>query len=609
MKVSDYVAAFLRDNGVSKVFGVTGGASIHLLHSISEAYGINTICTHHEQAASMAADGYARATNSFGCAVATSGPGATNLLTGIASAWFDSIPVLHLTGQVATYRMSGSLAVRQYGFQETDFVGMVAGVTKYATTVRDSADVRYELEKALTLMLMGRPGPVVLDFPDDIQRMSVNPDSLRSFWVESPGGSTSLQLAELDAFVDACIQRLTVAERPVVILGAGATSPSSRALLLGFLRRWPMPVLTTWRAKDVLVQDEDLMVGTFGTHGTRAGNFTIQNSDVVLALGTRLSTKETGTPASDFARAAKLLMVDVDAAEIEKFSSLGRPVDLGLADTVENVLSTFISSEVKAAPEAWKQWKHQTRSWRESYAPGDLFYEGHSERLIAPYRFVQILNRHLPRGEHLFVDTGCAVTWIMQALVVGDDVRIHHDCNNTAMGWALPAAIGGSSGLGRPVTCIVGDGSFMMNLQELATARHHDMPLTIFVLNNLGYGMVRQTEEQWLSGKNVGTGLGASGLSFPDFTSLCKSFGIRSTLVLTEQQLDASVRDAYDRRELVVLEVMIDPNAGVAPQCKFGFPIEDADPPLPLEEFIGNMIVPPTQASLARVRPKVSATD
>lgn len=602
MKVSDYVSAFLRDQGISKVFGVTGGASIHLLHSVNELDGIDAVCTHHEQAASMAANGYARALGSFGCAFATSGPGATNLLTGICSAWFDSIPVLHLTGQVATYRMSGELGVRQYGFQETDVVSMVKGVTKYASTLSDSSQIRHELEKAVYLMQAGRPGPALLDLPDDIQRMSVDPVSLDPFVPPKDGENGLLSEERLGVFARQCGHLLESAQRPVLILGAGATSPQARLLVREFLVHWPMPVLTTWRAKDVEVDDERLIVGTFGTHGTRGGNFTVQNADLILALGTRLSTKETGTPVSDFARGASMVIVDVDGSEIEKFARLGRPVALGAQSTVEAALGALLKLSRQTRSTGWNSWLKRTNEWRDAYWTSSQEPSPKSSVTIDPYRFIEILNDSVPVKEHLFLDTGCAVAWIMQSFRPLEGQRVHHDCNNTAMGWALPSAIGGALALGSPVTCIVGDGSLMMNLQELATVRQQGIALTLIVINNGGYAMVRQTEDQWLDGHYVGTGIGQAGLFFPEFTELARSFGIDAIQIRTEAELRAALAVSYTDRKARLLDVRISPNAGVVPQCKFGFPIEDADPPLPLEEFLRNMIVDPLDISLHRER-------
>ena len=600
MKVSDYVAEFLFKNGVRDVFIVSGGASIHFLHSINSHPFMKTIHCHHEQAASMAADGYARVNSNFGCAVATSGPGATNLVTGITGAWFDSIPVLHITGQVATFRMKNKMGVRQFGFQETDIISMTKDVTKYSKLVLSSTEVRYELEKALYFMKVGRPGPALIDIPDDIQRQVVDTFLLRSFDPFAELGVISQLDNEivLSKKISEIINKLLLSERPVLILGAGANQIENRPLIEDVLKQVGIPVLTTWRGKDLVDSHYEWLCGTFGTHGTRVGNFVVQNSDFILSIGSRLSTKETGTPISDWARSATIAMVDLDEFEIKKFDSLGKVIDF----KVNTSSSIFLQELIQQLPKglgfrnSWLDWKKYITKLKNSYPSIE---KGPKEKKtgISPTDMVTVFNKWFG-NHHIFLDTGCAVAWVMQGLKVSFGQRIHHDCNNTAMGWALPAAIGGSISLGNlPVICVVGDGSLMMNLQELSTVQNQKLPIGIILINNAGYGMVRQTEDQWLGGVHLGTSLGEQGLSFPNFSKLCEAFEIQYVSVATSFDLEIQLKILVKSGKPFFIDVEIAEDSGVYPQSKFGYPIEDADPPLKRHEFLANMIITPKDIS------------
>ena len=325
-KLSDYVADFLAAQDIRHVFVVTGGASIHILHSLHDRPGTEPICPHHEQAGAMAADGYARATGGIGCAVGTSGPGATNMITGISGAWFDSIPVLYLTGQVTTFRLKGESGVRQFGFQETEIIPMVRPITKYCVQLRDPRRIRYELEKAVQIARSGRPGPVLIDIPDDLQRAFVDTDNLPAFERDAAAPVPTPAKEEIKRAVDL----LLASERPVLIFGHGIRLSGAVAEARALADQCNVPVLTTWGAKDFFSASDRLNAGTFGTHGTRAGNFVVQNADFVLSIGARLSTRETGSPLSSWARGARTVVIDIDRAELNKFPAFDRKLDIAI---------------------------------------------------------------------------------------------------------------------------------------------------------------------------------------------------------------------------------------------------------------------------------------
>ncbi len=592
-KLSDYVAEFLASQGIGHAFIISGGASIHLLHSIAEHPEIAHICPHHEQAGAMAADAYARVNGNLGCAIGTSGPGATNMITGIAGAWFDSVPCLYITGQVTTFRMKGDTGVRQLGFQETEIIPMVEPITKYAVQIKDRMDIRYELEKAVHIAKSGRPGPVVIDIPDDLQREDVDVSALMGFAPE--GGATARDEAPPHE-IEQVVAMLREAERPVVIAGWGIRLAGAQKQLLGVLDILGVPVLTSWAARDMIASDHPQLVGTLGTHGVRAGNFAVQNCDLVLSIGTRLSTRETGSPLDSWARGARVVVVDIDAAELKKFTTFGRPLDLGIRADAGAFLDGLLAKLDGFVPANIATWNERIAGWKARYPVcGD---DARNETTTNPYVFVEELADVLPADEQIFIDTGCSVAWMMQGFNVKNGQRLYHDFNNTAMGWALPAAIGGCLALGgQAVTCVSGDGSLMMNLQELATIKRHKLPVRLFVLNNGGYSMVQQTQEQWLGGEHVGTSH-EGGLDFPDFAQIAEAFDIPYVSIDGSATVKDGLKRAMAQNGAVLIDVVIPAHKRVIPQSKFGYPIEDAEPLLPRDEFLSNMIVDPMPKSL-----------
>lgn len=597
-KLSDFIADFLARQGIRHVFIISGGASIHILHSLSSRPGVEPVCPHHEQAAAMAADAYARITG-LGCAVGTSGPGATNMITGIAGAWFDSIPVLYLTGQVTTFRLKGRSGVRQFGFQETEIVPMVRSITKYCVQLRDPNRIRFELEKAIYLARSGRPGPVLIDIPDDLQRSFIDVGALPDF--KLPPNDTVSEPSADD--VEKIHQLLKASSRPVLVLGHGVRLAGAVDDARVLAETWGIPALTSWGAKDFLSAAHPLNVGVFGTHGTRAGNFAMQNADCVLAIGARLSTRETGAPLSSWAREARIVVVDVDPAELRKFPMFERPLDLAVtadARAMIRALTKFTEQRGIPARERWSGWRNDIADWLKRYpvCPANA----QSESTVDPYAFMEELSAAAPAGTHFFIDTGCAIAWSMQALKLSASQRTFHDFNNTAMGWALPAAIGGSFARPNgPTVCLVGDGSLMMNLQELATVEHHRLPIKLILLDNGGYSMVRQTEDQWLNGRNVGTST-ESGLSFPEFTGLARSFGFDPLVLDRNAETEDALRTLFSTPGPSFLQVKIPSSKRVIPQVAFGYPIEDSEPHLPREEFLKNMKVQPLPVSLKAIK-------
>ena len=598
MNVAAYVAQFIAGQGIKHSFGVTGGANIHTLHAIYERDDTDFICVAHEQAGAMAADAYSRVTGNLGCAIATSGPGATNLITGICCSYFDSVPVLYITGQVTTFRLKGDTGVRQMGFQETEIVAMVKPVTKYAVMITDPKQIRYELEKAVYIAKSGRPGPVLVDIPDDIQRMEVDAETLEGFdaW-HYANGSAAIDFAQddLSYSIFKCIPLIAASKRPVLVVGWGVRLAGAVQELLELADCLGIPIAPSWAALDMFGQDEDLLAGGFGTQGTRAGNFAVANADLILAIGARLSTRETGSPLSLWAREAKTIVVDIDPTELGKFPKFGRPIDVSVVADAKAFIIELMNHPKLVHMPATHSWRRQVSAWKERYpiCPPELY----KQEPVNPYVFMEELSEATEAGDQFFVDTGCAVAWMMQGFKFRPDQRIYHAFNNTPMGYALPAAIGGCFALDKKrVICIAGDGALLMNMQELCTASRHNLPIKLFVMNNNGYSMVQQTQEEWLDGAYHASTV-EGGLAFPDFRRLAESCGWSAVEVDRNRDLRHIIREVLAMPGPVLCDVRIPSTHRVIPKSKFGYPIEDAEPLLPRREFFEQMIVEPAEIS------------
>jgi len=591
IKLSEYVTQFLVDNGVSCAFGVSGGASIHLLHSISENSSIKLICPHHEQSGAMAADGYARSSGKLGVAVATSGPGATNMITGICCSYYDSVPVLYLTGQVSTFRAVGNTGVRQVGFQETPITEMVSPITKYCVKIKNPAEIKYELQKAIHIAKSGRPGPVLIDIPDNFQRTMVEPEGLVEYSPSSIEKITEGFSNEKLKLIQMAIKK---SKRPVIIAGWGLNLAGVQESFRQFSTGLNIPVACTWGASNILSDNKTLNLGTFGTHGTRSANFAVQNADLIISLGSRLDTKATGTPVNTFAREAIKVMVDIDENELGKFRHFDLTMDLLVHADLAEFFSRFETNNISDLRDDYENWFAQVKAWKELEKSVDSQIAQTQE--INPYNFFEKFSGSLSSASKIFIDTGCSIAWAMQAANFKEMHSVFHDFNNTAMGWALPASIGSHAEY--PLIdhyCIVGDGAFMMTMQELATVRHHNLPLKIFLINNGGYSMIKQTQEQWLESKHIASGL--KDISFPSFEKVAKSFGFRYLELSETKEIDNTLNKVVTMTDPVFVNLIISPDARVIPQVKFGRANEDMEPLLSREQFHKAMIIPSLPSS------------
>lgn len=577
MKLSDYVVDFLAKQGTGHSFLVTGGAVLHLADSTARHPFMEHICVQHEESGGAAADAYSRVSGRLGLAMTTSGPGATNLLTSVCNAYFDSIPMICVTGQVARFRLRPNKRLRQRGFQETDITSVFGSVTKYVKLVVDPLMIRYELEKAVYTAYEGRPGPVVLDIPDDLQRVEIEPEKLPSFTPPNEAYPASPQQVEV------LFQMIREAKRPVLILGAGVHCAKVEKEVIAFARHFQIPVLLTWGAADLLVHQDELNMGGVGVCGPRAGNFAAQQSDLVIAIGTRLSQMITGGRQDLFAPMAKKVMIDIDVEELNKFGPATFHLDLAIQ---AHLKSFFIQCErlyAEKVGDRFFAWREKIRSWKKRYPICRKEDYALTEK-INPYVFIKEFSKVTREGEIIVTDTGANICWLMQAFETKPNQKIFSAWNHTPMGYSLPASVGAALGSGKEVICLIGDGGLMMCVQELATIRRYNLPIKVFIFDNGGHATVKQTIEIWLESRYVAVDA-ASGLSFPDYSKLAEAFRLPYYHLKNHADVQKNLGAICDQKGPLICHLDILETHRIVPMLKFGKGMEDLDPKLPEEEL------------------------
>ena len=595
MKVSDYVAQRLVEHGVRDVFMVTGGGAMHLNMSFGTHPGLRCLFNHHEQACSMAADSYCRLSNCLPLVNVTTGPGGTNAITGVHGAWTDSIAMLVISGQVkweTTVRSTG-LPLRQLGDQEIDIIENVRSITKYAEMVTDPQSIRYHLEKALHLATTGRPGPCWLDIPGNVQAAKIDPDQLKGFdpaELEEPWKQT-----DVSAAVGSILAQVAQSKRPVVLAGAGVRISRTHLAFLQAVERMGIPVVTGWNAHDVIWDDHPLYVGRPGSLGDRSGNFAVQNADLLLVLGSRLNVRQVGWNFESFARHAHMIMVDIDELEMQKPTlHPSQTIHTDLAD----LLPQLAIADHAGPTEAHRQWLAWCRVRRAKYPV--VLPEYRTSARINPYHFVETLFQYLEEDQVVVTANGAACVVTFQAAHLKRGQRLFTNSGCAAMGFDLPAAIGACRALGdQPVVCIAGDGSIMMNLQELQTIRSNQLPIKIFILNNDGYISIKQSQTNFF-GKEVGAGP-ASGVALPDFGRIAQGFGLPYFRCSEPPAMQDTIQQVLATDGPVVCEILLDPEKVFAPKLSskqlpdgrmVSCPLEDLAPFLSREELRDNMLVP-----------------
>jgi acetolactate synthase-1/2/3 large subunit len=596
MRLADYVAKFISDLGVGHVFGVTGGGAMHLNDAFGNQPGLEFIPVHHEQAAAMAAEGHARVTGLPGVALLTTGPGGTNALTGVCGAWIDSIPMILISGQVTTDTLIADSPLRQFGVQEVDIIALARPVTKYAVLVDEPEMIRYHLEKALHLATTGRSGPVWLDIPLDVQNAKIVPENLASYSGEKPKRRRSAIYQE--GQIEKCAAMLTSAKRPVLIAGNGIRLAKGEDAFRELTDKLGIPVITSWNASDLLDASHPNNIGRSGLFGDRAGNFTVQNADLLLIVGSRMSIPQTGHNAALFARGARQIMVDIDEAELVKPNL--RP-DLAIVSDARQFLEGLNARLGNAAlmPEA-AAWLETCQALKRRYPVVQEEYRELKDK-VNSFHFIDRLSSRLGSGAIVVTDMGTSFTCTMQTFSIKHGQRLFTSSGLAAMGFGLPGAIGACmAGRGRKTVCVSGDGGFMFNLQELQTVAHFKLPLAIFILANEGYLTIKHMQETHF-GRFVGSHP-ASNVTCPDFVKVAQAFNIQAFRMGSAGEVDSVLEQVLACEGPVLCQVDMPPLQPLIPRVQtmkgedgrpVPTPIEDMYPFLDRDEFHGNMIVPP----------------
>lgn len=593
MKLSDYVLDFVAGQGVRQVFMLPGGGAMHLNESLGQRDDLEFVCNLHEQAAAIAAEGYAKVTNELAVLMVTTGPGGTNAVTGVASAWLDSMPLLVLSGQVKRADLKRDSGVRILGVQEIDIVSIVRSITKYAVTIEDPASIRYHLERAVYLATEGRRGPAWIDIPLDVQAAPIDPDQLEGFEPPAiePDGALAGQVARL-------VKLLASAERPVIVAGTGIRSAGAVPEFRRAIESLGAPVLTTWLGIDLLPDDHRLFAGRPGSIAPRGANFTLQNADLMLVIGARLDMALTGYAHDKLARGAVKAIVDIDEAEIRKMKT---PIELPIVADAGDFLRELNRQLAAREPYHFDSWVGRSQEWKSRYPIVQPEYRAVPDG-VSTYCFSEALSAELAPGDVVASgSSGSAVELFLLTFQAKEGQRVLHSRGLGAMGFGLPASIGACLGAGRQRTvCVDGDGSFQMNAQELETIRRLNLPIKIFVINNNGYASIRSSQNNYF--QHLVAADATSGLTLPDVKRLAEAYGLRSASIVDQHDLREQICAVLETPGPVVCEVIAPGQEERAPRISsmqgpdgsmVSKPLEDLWPFLDRDEFRSNMIVAP----------------
>jgi acetolactate synthase-1/2/3 large subunit len=591
MRVSDWIISRLADEGIKNIFLLPGGGAMYLNDAIVCEPRIEPISCHHEQACGIAAEAYGRTNNKdnpgFGVALVTTGPGATNIITPVAGAWIDSLPLFVISGQVKSNDRIAGRPIRQGGVQEVDIITLVKSITKYAVSIDNADEVKFHFEKALYLMKNGRPGPVWIEIPLDIQAVKILPDQQKAF---QP--LISNDIINLDKQISKINLIIENAKRPVFLIGNGLRISRGHLIFKKIAEKLGIPCTFTWNAADVLPWNHELYVGRPGVVAARAPNFAIQNSDCLISIGCRLDNIITAFNSKGFAREAKKIVIDIDSNELARHEM---EIELKICADACNFLEAWMKKLPKIRD--INDWREKCIYWKLTYTPldGRTFEK---KQPIGHFQFIDKLSDVIPE-DYIIVpgSSGLAVEVFFTAFKNKSGQRFFLTSGLGSMGYGLPAAIGACIGSGRqPTICVEGDGSFMLNMQELATLKYLNLPLTLVIMNNKGYASIRNTQKNYFNERYISSGI-ESGLMIPDFMALAKGMGIKYEKIINIEQVNNLIFD----KELKIVEVILEeseilsPKVTAIPQSDgsiISMPLEDMSPLLPRDILCKEMIIP-----------------
>jgi len=598
MRVADYLMSRLADSGIDHVFVLPGGGAMHLNDGLASEPRITPVPCHHEQACGIAAEAWGRVAGKFGVAMVTTGPGATNVITPVAGAWIESVPMLIISGQVKRADLLKDRPLRQGGVQEVAIVPMVRSITKYAVTIDDPATIRYHLERALHQMLDGRAGPVWLDIPLDVQAAQIDPATLAGY---TPAARTGANSGDA---IEQVVALLDTAQRPLILAGHGVRLAGAAKRFLALAEDLDIPVTTTWNALDLIPWEHPLCIGRPGVVALRAANFAVQNCDLLISIGCRLDNVITAYNQRGFARAARKIVVDVDSEEIAKLDmdiDVRLPLDAGV---FIDALAQCARTTPRPGRSAWQQ---RCTNWKQRYAVGEgkPFQDGGA---ISHYHFVSVLSDAAPADTLVSTgSSGLAVEAFYTAFRNKPGQRVFLTSGLGAMGYGLPAAIGAClADKRRPMIAVESDGSLQLNLQELATLKAQDLPICLILMNNRGYASIRNTQRNYFNGRYLGTGPEA-GLWLPDPELLASSYGLPFLRIADATDLASGLAAALELPRPCLIDVrllkdeVLAPKVAAIPQADgsiISMPLEDMSPLLSLEQLEMEMSIPLHPASL-----------
>ena len=596
IKVSDYIADYFAEHGIRTIFTVVGGGAMHMNDSFGHHPSLKCIYNHHEQASSMAAEAYYRVNNEMAGLCVTSGPGAINALNGVAGAYQDSIPMIVVSGQckaALTVRKTG-LKLRSLGPQEFDIVSALDNFTKYAVSLMDAKDVQYCMEKAFCLARNGRPGPCWIEIPVDIQGTMVETDELRHF---SPEESDPGSCDGLDREIELVLERLQTARRPVIYAGNGIRIAGGAQELQSLVQKLGVPVVTCWNSIDLMETEDRYYAGRGGTMGDRAGNFAVQNSDLLLVIGSRLNTYQVGYHLESWARGAFVVAVDIDPDELAKPTIRA---DLPVCCDAKRFMEKLGFSLTNHDPNQYKEWVDRCSAWKQKF-PVVSEEQRRQESPLNVYAFIDALSRSLPEGMVTVVANGSASVVGSQTYFIGKANRFLMNCSVSSMGYDLPGAIGACvANDSKPVVCIAGDGSIQMNIQELQTIVTNQLPVKIVVINNEGYQQIRITQTNLFHADFVGVGPVSGDLGFPDFGKLAGAYGIPYRYCKARKDMEEAIEWLNAEQGYCMLEVHCDTKQFFEPKSAtkklddgslYSPPLEDLAPFLSRDELKDNMMI------------------
>ncbi len=604
VRVADYIMSAIAGAGVKHVFLLPGGGAMHLVDALGQNPDLEYVPNHHEQACSIAAEAYGRITENIGAALVTTGPGATNAITGVAGAWIESTPLLVVSGQVKRADLCGDSGLRQRGVQEVGIVEMVRSVTKYAVTVDDPAMIRFHMEKALHLARSGRQGPVWIDVPLDVQASLVIPEQLPSFVAEETPADGITREA-LAAGAQDTLRLLANSKRPLLLAGHGIRLSGAAASFAAQIESLGIPVVTTWNAMDLLPHDHPLNVGKPGVVALRAPNFAIQNCDLLISVGCRLDHVITAYNPKGFARRADKVVVDIDPAELAKLDLEGGLTAI-CADAGDFLAELSRQQTARNLPN-WSDWQQQCQSWKQRYP----LLEGApfpTQGQISHYHLADALSAALPAGATIATgSSGLGVEAFYTAFRNKPGQRVFLTSGLGSMGYGLPAAIGACMARERQKTILIeSDGSLQLNLQEMATIAGLQLPIIIFIMNNAGYASIRNTQRNYFNGRYVATGED-SGLHLPAARSIAQAYGIPALQISDVSQLKPGLEEALAHPGPFLCEILLQPDETLWPKVAalpqadgsmLSMPLEDMSPLLSLEQLQSEMLIPLAEASI-----------